>query len=67
MSGDILFLCHRVPFPPDRGDKIRSCHMLKRLAQVAPVHVGCFADDDRDMRFGGSPTELATVWLTGFK
>jgi sugar transferase (PEP-CTERM/EpsH1 system associated) len=51
MTGDILFLCHRIPFPPDRGDKIRSCHLLKRLAQVAPVHVGCFADDARDMGF----------------
>ncbi|TKW75579.1 MAG: glycosyl transferase family 1, partial [Staphylococcus hominis] len=25
---DMLFLAHRVPFPPDRGDKIRSYHML---------------------------------------
>ncbi len=59
MSGDILFLCHRVPFPPDRGDKIRSCHMLKRLAQVAPVHVGCFADDERDMRFAADLAQVA--------
>lgn len=51
MKGEILFLCHRIPFPPDRGDKIRSYHILKRLAEVAPVHVGCFADDDRDMGF----------------
>ena len=58
MTGDILFLCHRIPFPPDRGDKIRSCNLLKRLAQVAPVHVGCFADDDRDMGFVG---ELAAI------
>ena len=58
MTGDILFLCHRIPFPPDRGDKIRSCNLLKRLAQVAPVHVGCFADDDRDMGFAG---ELAAI------
>jgi sugar transferase (PEP-CTERM/EpsH1 system associated) len=50
-DGDILFLCHRIPFPPDRGDKIRSYHLLQRLAQIAPVHVGCFADDDRDMGF----------------
>ena len=59
MSGDILFLCHRIPFPPDRGDKIRSCHLLKRLAQVAPVHVGCFADDDRDMGFAGELAQVA--------
>ncbi|SCW44495.1 sugar transferase, PEP-CTERM/EpsH1 system associated [Sphingobium faniae] len=51
MTGEILFLCHRIPFPPDRGDKIRSWHLLKRLAEVAPVHVGCFADDARDMGF----------------
>ncbi|MEA3543273.1 MAG: TIGR03087 family PEP-CTERM/XrtA system glycosyltransferase [Pseudomonadota bacterium] len=59
MSGDILFLCHRVPFPPDRGDKIRSCHMLKCLAQIASVHVGCFADDDRDMRFAADLAQVA--------
>ncbi|MBB6190002.1 sugar transferase (PEP-CTERM/EpsH1 system associated) [Sphingobium wenxiniae] len=51
MRGEILFLCHRIPFPPDRGDKIRSYHLLKRLAEVAPVHVGCFADDARDMGY----------------
>jgi sugar transferase (PEP-CTERM/EpsH1 system associated) len=51
MTGEILFLCHRIPFPPDRGDKIRSYHLLDALAKIAPVHVGCFADDDRDMGF----------------
>ena len=42
--GDILFLAHRVPFPPDRGDRIRAHHLLKALAQLAPIHVGCFAE-----------------------
>ena len=46
--GDILFLAHRIPFPPDRGDKIRSHHLLKELARLAPVHVGTFADDAGD-------------------
>ncbi len=44
--GDILFLAHRVPFPPDRGDRIRSHHLLKALAQAGPVHVGCFGEGD---------------------
>ena len=48
MSGEILFLAHRIPFPPDRGDKIRSHHILKALARLAPVHVGTFADDEQD-------------------
>jgi polysaccharide biosynthesis protein PslH len=50
---EILFLAHRIPWPADRGDKIRSHHILKRLAQMAPVHVGAFADDARDMGFVG--------------
>ncbi|HEX9931748.1 MAG TPA: TIGR03087 family PEP-CTERM/XrtA system glycosyltransferase [Allosphingosinicella sp.] len=45
---ELLFLAHRIPFPPDRGDKIRSWHMLKRLAGHARVHLACFADDEAD-------------------
>ena len=45
---DILFLAHRVPFPPDRGDKIRSFHVLKHLAARARVHLVAFADDPAD-------------------
>lgn len=48
---EILFLAHRIPWPADRGDKIRSHHILKHLCAMAPVHVGTFADDDRDMGF----------------
>lgn len=46
--GEILFLAHRMPFPPDRGDKIRSCHVLRHLAKLAPVHVATFAESDKD-------------------
>ena len=45
---EILFLAHRIPFPPDRGDKIRSWHLLEHLAGLARVHLACFADDDAD-------------------
>ena len=48
---EILFLAHRIPWPPDRGDKIRSFHILNKLKTMAPVHVGAFADDVRDMGF----------------
>lgn len=50
---EILFLAHRIPWPADRGDKIRSHHLLKRLCEMAPVHVGTFADDNRDLGFVG--------------
>src|SRR4051812_36307881 len=45
---DILFLAHRIPFPPDRGDKIRSWNLLKALAALARDHLACFADDEED-------------------
>lgn len=35
----VLFLVHRVPFPPNRGDRIRSFHLLKFLAERADVHL----------------------------
>jgi polysaccharide biosynthesis protein PslH len=44
VNGEILFLAHRLPFPPDRGDKIRSWNILKALAQIAPVHVAALVD-----------------------
>jgi sugar transferase (PEP-CTERM/EpsH1 system associated) len=58
---EILFLSHRIPFPPDRGDKIRSHHLLKRLARLAPVHVATFADDDFD---AAEEADLAAVAST---
>jgi len=56
--GEILFLSHRIPFPPDRGDKIRSHHVLRALAALAPVHVATFADDEQD---GGFEADLAAL------
>jgi sugar transferase (PEP-CTERM/EpsH1 system associated) len=49
LMGNILFLAHRVPFPPDRGDKIRSYHILRHLAARHRVHLVAFADDPRDV------------------
>ena len=45
---EILFLAHRIPFPPDRGDKMRSWHLLRHLGTLARVHLACFADDAAD-------------------
>ena len=45
---DLLFLAHRVPYPPDRGDKIRSCNVIRYLAERARVHLVAFAEDPAD-------------------
>jgi len=41
----VLMLTHRVPFPPNRGDRIRSLHILKHLAARADVSLACLADE----------------------
>ncbi|WP_188055605.1 TIGR03087 family PEP-CTERM/XrtA system glycosyltransferase [Sphingosinithalassobacter sp. CS137] len=51
--GDILFLAHRIPFPPDRGDKIRGFHILKHLSEKKRVHLIAFADDPADLKRKG--------------
>ncbi|AXB76943.1 TIGR03087 family PEP-CTERM/XrtA system glycosyltransferase [Novosphingobium sp. P6W] len=60
--GEILFLSHRIPFPPDRGDKIRSHHILKALAALAPVHVATFADDEQDCAYEADLADLAASY-----
>ena len=47
----ILFLCHRLPWPPSKGDKIRSYHVLRRLAERHRVYLGTFVDDPADWRY----------------
>lgn len=44
----LLFLTHRIPYPPNKGDKIRSYHMLCYLARHYAVHLGTFIDDPVD-------------------
>jgi sugar transferase (PEP-CTERM/EpsH1 system associated) len=55
---EILFIAHRVPYPPDRGDKIRSYHELRHLARLAPVHLAALADDPRDLHHDAALAEL---------
>ena len=41
----ILFLVHRTPYPPNRGHRIRSYHLIKYLAQFAVVDTAFLADE----------------------
>jgi sugar transferase (PEP-CTERM/EpsH1 system associated) len=63
----ILFLAHRLPFPPDKGDKIRAFQMIRRLAARHEVWLGAPRDDSSDaLRFDPSElgcTEVVSPWL----
>jgi sugar transferase (PEP-CTERM/EpsH1 system associated) len=41
----LLLLFHRLPYPPNKGEKIRYFHFLRDLASRHEVRVGCFAED----------------------
>ncbi|HEY2547612.1 MAG TPA: TIGR03087 family PEP-CTERM/XrtA system glycosyltransferase [Candidatus Acidoferrum sp.] len=44
----ILFLAHRIPYPPDKGEKIRAFHELKFLGARHTVDLCCFADSEAE-------------------
>ena len=56
---EILFLCHRLPYPPDKGDKIRSHALLTHFAARHTVHVACFVDSPGDWAHTGTVRRLA--------
>ena len=45
---DLLLLVHRIPYPPNKGDKIRSFHLLQHLAKHYRVHLATCVDDADD-------------------
>jgi sugar transferase (PEP-CTERM/EpsH1 system associated) len=51
MNEGLLFLAHRIPFPPNKGDKIRSFHLLRHLGKRHEIHLGAFVDDPEDWQY----------------
>jgi sugar transferase (PEP-CTERM/EpsH1 system associated) len=47
----LLFLAHRIPYPPNKGDKIRAWHMLDHLLRDWEVDLGCLVDDPADLQY----------------
>jgi hypothetical protein len=65
-SGDsakrpLLFLAQRLPFPPTKGDKVRSFAVLRHLSRSWRVLLGCFVDDPDDLRHLEAVSELCAA------
>ncbi len=45
---NLLYLVHRLPYPPNKGDKVRSYHLLRHLLRQHRVFLGTFIDDPDD-------------------
>ena len=64
MMDELLFLAHRLPYPPDKGDKIRSFELLRHLTRRYAVHLGCFIDDPADRRHIPTVEAMcASTWI----
>ena len=47
----ILYIAHRIPYPPNKGDKIRSFNEIKHLSSSHKVDLICLADNLDDLKF----------------
>ena len=54
----LLFLSQRVPYPPNRGDKITTWRLLERMARQHQVTVVAFAHDDSDREAAARLNEM---------
>ena len=67
----MFFICQRVPFPPDRGDKITTFNEIRHLSAQHEVHVFCLADGKPDLdnipglrRYAQSVTAIPVIGWT---
>lgn len=51
MKPALLYLTHRIPYPPNKGDKIRSYHMLRFLSRYYRIFLGTFVDSEQDWQY----------------
>ncbi len=67
-GGELLMLCHRIPYPPDKGDKIRSYQWVRALAECCRLYLVAFVDDPRDWEYAPRLREFcAEVYLVPLK
>jgi len=70
----VVYITHRVPYPPDKGDRIRNYHVLRELSRHARVWLAALADepvaDDQRTRLNELCERVAFVpvgrrWVRG--
>jgi len=56
----ILYLTHRLPYAPNRGDRIRAYHMLRHLAARHAVDLVSFVHDDDEQLQASALADVAS-------
>jgi len=66
---NILFVTHRVPFPPDKEDRARDFHLLRLLGRYADVHLASLSDGpavpEAAKHLSGEAVRFAAIPLRG--
>jgi polysaccharide biosynthesis protein PslH len=61
----VLFVCHRFPFPPRRGGKIRPFNIIRHLAKSHEVTVASVARSREEARTGQGLSSYCARYLMG--
>lgn len=60
-SLNVLFLTHRLPYAPNRGDRVRAYYLLRLLHQYARVTVVSLVHDEDEARQAGTLAAVASA------
>jgi sugar transferase (PEP-CTERM/EpsH1 system associated) len=44
----MIFISHRFPYPPNKGEKIRAWNLIRHFAKTYRIHLGCLVDEPSD-------------------
>ena len=50
---NVLYIAHRIPFPPNKGDKIRSFNEIKGLCEKHNLYLAFLVDSRGDLKYTG--------------
>ncbi len=64
MKPAMLFLAHRFPFPPNKGERIRAWNLLQHFAKTWDIHFACLSDDPADARHHDAIRPLCASFAT---
>jgi len=59
----LLLLCHRLPFPADKGDKIRSFNLMRELSAHFDIYLAALTEQRDEQRY----STLLTQWCAAVK
>ena len=48
---NILYLAHRIPYPPNKGDKLRAFNEIKYLSKNHTIHLFSLTDNRNDLAY----------------